>query len=300
MRSHGAILRAYIAGGGPLGNLGYPTSDEHDSSNREPAGRSSDFQHGLIFWDSSTGETYTILNGQSNFSNYQIIDGIDVSQHQGSVNWNDIATKTTSDGTRISFAYIRATIGDRKRDKRFAVNWSRAHRLLPCGPYHFFYARKTVDDTYTQVENFCRTIEAAGGPGKLPPMVDVEKESFPAGVTKNEAIQSLQFFLSKTELWLGHGQRPLIYTYPSVWVTKMGNTSHFANSYKLWIAHYGADLGGRMNASRKQPPAIPGGWDDCTIWQHAINRGVPGVPEIVDRDWVGVPSHMELATFLSE
>ncbi|MCI5120212.1 MAG: hypothetical protein D3908_03280, partial [Candidatus Electrothrix sp. AUS4] len=86
---HGAILQAYVASGGPLGNLGYPTSDEHDSTEREPVGRSSDFQHGLIFWDSSTGKTYTILNGQSNFSNHRIIDGIDVSHHQGRINWNN-------------------------------------------------------------------------------------------------------------------------------------------------------------------------------------------------------------------
>jgi uncharacterized protein with LGFP repeats len=48
---HGSILRRYLQLGGPESALGLPTRNEYAVS----GGRRSDFQHGSITWNSSTG-----------------------------------------------------------------------------------------------------------------------------------------------------------------------------------------------------------------------------------------------------
>jgi len=47
----GAIRDTWAAQGWETGPLGYPISDEY----AVPGGRHSDFQHGSLFWDATTG-----------------------------------------------------------------------------------------------------------------------------------------------------------------------------------------------------------------------------------------------------
>lgn len=55
---HGAIRDQWKELGWEAGALGYPISDEHDVA----GGRQSDFQHGSIFWDSSTYQVTVTMN----------------------------------------------------------------------------------------------------------------------------------------------------------------------------------------------------------------------------------------------
>jgi lysozyme len=59
--------------------------------------------------------------------------GIDVSGHQGDIDWNRVAR------AGISFAYIKATEGADFVDPKFKRNWTGAGAAgLPRGSYHFF------------------------------------------------------------------------------------------------------------------------------------------------------------------
>lgn len=59
--------------------------------------------------------------------------GIDVSAHQGVIDWTRVA------GDNISFVYVKATEGGDFTDSRFAQNWTGAHEAgLDRGVYHFF------------------------------------------------------------------------------------------------------------------------------------------------------------------
>jgi lysozyme len=59
--------------------------------------------------------------------------GIDVSHHQGVIDWERVA----NDG--ISFAYMKATEGNEFVDERFADNWrGAANAGLDRGAYHYF------------------------------------------------------------------------------------------------------------------------------------------------------------------
>src|SRR5687768_1484289 len=60
------------------------------------------------------------------------IRGIDVSHHQGAVDWKKV------EAAGIDFAYIKATEGRDHRDPRFDANWRAAEGALARGAYHFF------------------------------------------------------------------------------------------------------------------------------------------------------------------
>lgn len=90
--------------------------------------------------------------------------GIDVSAHQGTVDWQAVARDD------IAFAYIKATEGGDFVDDMFTKNWSAAEEVgLTRGAYHFF---TLCTPGRIQAENFLRT--ARPDPDALLPSVDLE------------------------------------------------------------------------------------------------------------------------------
>jgi lysozyme len=90
--------------------------------------------------------------------------GVDVSEHQGAIDWPAVA------GDGIGFAYLKATEGGDREDRRFAENWrATAAAGVPRGAYHFFtFCRPAVE----QADHFLRVVPR--DPGALPPALDVE------------------------------------------------------------------------------------------------------------------------------
>jgi lysozyme len=89
--------------------------------------------------------------------------GIDVSNHQGDIDWDRVARDD------IHFAYIKATEGADWVDQRFATNWaSAADAGVDRGAYHFFTLCRSGDE---QAANFLRTVRPDG---ELPPALDLE------------------------------------------------------------------------------------------------------------------------------
>ena len=281
---------------GPMGRLGYPISDEQDNLIGGVAvGKVSDFENGSIFWTATTGIEVIMAAGPP-VPGSEIIVGIDVSVFQGTIDWNAVATRGTTEGEVIQFAYMKATEGDGLQDSRFTTNWTASGGKLLRGAYHFFHATKRPDDARPQTDNFINTLNGTGDPGELPPMVDVE--SLTGGVTAAEAEASLQFFLSLVEE--AFGKRPIIYTFPSFWQHQMADTQTFATGYPLWIANYGAKRADGGFEARRQSPIIPGKWSTFSIWQNAVKPGVAGISGLVDRNTAIIPTGVDLATFLTQ
>lgn len=89
--------------------------------------------------------------------------GIDVSNHQGDIDWTRVA------GDDIDFAYIKATEGGDWVDARFSTNWSAAGDAgLDRGAYHFFTLCRPGEE---QADNF---LEVVRDVGELPPALDLE------------------------------------------------------------------------------------------------------------------------------
>src|ERR1700754_3700231 len=62
------------------------------------------------------------------------IQGIDVSHHQGAIDWKTVAVQPN-----VRFVIMKATEGGDHRDSLFAENWQRAGEAgLVRGAYHFF------------------------------------------------------------------------------------------------------------------------------------------------------------------
>ena len=94
--------------------------------------------------------------------------GIDVSNHQKSLNWSKVAQDD------IAFAYIKATEGSSAQDKSFQRHWQGAKRAgLHTGAYHYF---SLCSSGKTQAENFLRTIP--GDSRMLPAALDLEFSPF--------------------------------------------------------------------------------------------------------------------------
>lgn len=92
------------------------------------------------------------------------IRGIDVSHHQGAIEW----TKVADD--EVAFAYLKATEGGDHSDREFSRNWRGARGAgIAVGAYHFFtFCRPGAE----QAANFIAIVPVEAD--ALPPAVDLE------------------------------------------------------------------------------------------------------------------------------
>lgn len=116
--------------------------------------------------------------------------GIDVSHHQGAVDWRRVA------GDRIRFAYVKATEGRDHVDARFQANWRGAQAAgLQRGAYHFFTLCSPGVD---QADNFLAVVPPEHG--TLPPAVDLELVGNCSARPPRAAVaRELDAFLAKVE-----------------------------------------------------------------------------------------------------
>lgn len=94
--------------------------------------------------------------------------GIDVSRHQGLIDWTTVAGSG-----RVDFAYIKATEGRDYVDPHFRRNREKARKTgITTGAYHFFSLH---NPGLPQAEHFLRTVMPVID--ELPPAVDLEFEA---------------------------------------------------------------------------------------------------------------------------
>lgn len=92
------------------------------------------------------------------------VQGIDVSNHQGKINW-----KLVKDD-RVDFAYIKATEGGDFVDNSFVFNWNEARKHnITIGAYHFFTLCKSGEE---QAKNYIDIVPVTDG--SLPPANTLE------------------------------------------------------------------------------------------------------------------------------
>lgn len=180
------------------------------------------------------------------------VQGIDVSRHQGEINWKSVPRD------EYSFAYIKATEGGDFTDANFQRNWEGAQRAgFIVGAYHYFTLCR---DGKEQAENFIKTVPRFAG--SLPPAVDLEFEGNCAKrPTEGVFASSLADFVSAIESH--YGVKPFFYT-----------TSDFHEAY---INDSGIENGGLWISNIVYRPRHP--W---AIWQYAHNARVDGIAGPVD------------------
>lgn len=182
------------------------------------------------------------------------IRGIDVSHHQGKIEWNKMQEEN------LHFAYIKATEGGNFKDPEFIKNWNEASNVgLLRGAYHFFTFGKPGIE---QARNFISTVPV--DPDSLPPVIDFEF----VGNSKRpaKAIILKELFILIRELEGTYGKTPILYiTYDSYNKYLKGQTG----KYKVWIRDIYSN------------PNMPDGIN-WTFWQYSGHGRVKGIKGPVD------------------
>ncbi len=183
--------------------------------------------------------------------------GIDVSKHQGNINWQRVA-----EDKRIQFVYIKATEGASLVDKTYHRNISKARKNgLMVGSYHFFTSYKTPEDQY---RNFKRQVKKSEQ--DLIPMVDVE-EAGNRYAKRDELQQRLWTFMNLVKA--DYGKFPILYSQYKFYNDMLAPDF---NKCFIFIARYG-------NAQ----PILRGG-GRYNIWQFTERGKVDGIKGYVDLD----------------
>jgi len=179
-------------------------------------------------------------------------DGIDVSKHQGYINWAELKKNP-----KIKFVYIKATEGADYIDPRYQENIHNARKHgFKVGSYHFL---STKSSAVKQFQNFIKT--AKREEQDLLPVIDVERLK---PWSSQQLRDSLKVFADLLEDY--YGCKPLIYTSEKFFTSNLGRS--FAD-YPLFIAKYSNNA-----------PNIGYRWliwqfSDCGIFKAAVreNRG---------------------------
>jgi lysozyme len=182
------------------------------------------------------------------------VRGIDVSSHQGVIDWNRLVAASS-----IDFAYIKASEGSRLRDPRFRANWEGSRGLLARGAYHFF---TFCSPGAVQARNF---IESVPTKGELPLAVDVEfAGNCRSWTSLTDVRRELAVFLEAVES--AAGRAPVLY----VTGESFGRVvrGHF-DTHPLWVR------GIFSRPSLREYPSM-------MFWQYAGNGRKVGISTLVD------------------
>jgi lysozyme len=195
------------------------------------------------------------------------VDGIDVSYHQGAIDWGQVAAA----GKRFSF--VRATAGTLTADTAYATNVSGARAAgLRVGSYHYANPDTALNDASNEASWFLSHASIVAG--DLDPVLDLEVSN---GLGPASLTAWAQTWLAQVSATTG--VHPIIYTNPTFWSTSMADTDWFArNGYPvLWIANW---------TSTAEPAVPANGWggNGWTFWQHSSSGTVPGIVGAVDLD----------------
>ncbi|MBQ3874207.1 MAG: glycosyl hydrolase family 25, partial [Bacteroidaceae bacterium] len=151
-------------------------------------------------------------------SNYS---GIDVSHHNGKIDWNKVKKNR-----RIKFVYIKATEGADFVDPEYNRNLKGARKAgFKVGSYHYFHMTSSPE---WQFKNFIK--HAPKKKQDLVPMVDFETCD---GYSIKRTRKALKKFVSLLEKY--YGKKPIIYSTMSHYNDILAPEF---NRYHLYIGRY--------------------------------------------------------------
>ena len=184
--------------------------------------------------------------------------GIDVSHHQGVIDWNRVAL------SGVKYTFLKASEGSSFKDRRFNANRAGStSAAIPCGGYHFMRPNAPVD---RQIQNF---VSALGSmrEGELPPVLDIEVPEIWRNLSLNQRVKIVRQWLDGVEGALS--VKPIIYL-SSSFAGEVLNSQAWLRDYVLWLAHY----------TRAANPRTPEPWKSSTgwtFWQYSETGRVDGI-----------------------
>ena len=195
-----------------------------------------------------------------------MLPGIDVSHWQGAIDWAAVA----SSGVR--FAIAKATDGRQFVDETYLTNKAGAElNGIVFGAYHFARPDGSAGDAVAEADHFVDHAQLGGG--NLIPVLDLERTG---GLSDAEVTTWILTWLARVHERTG--VRPMVYTSPSGWEERTGDTTAVADAgyTVLWVAHWNTDA--------PRVPAANWGGHGWTFWQTSSCGSVRGIAGCVDVD----------------
>lgn len=188
--------------------------------------------------------------------------GIDVSYHQGTIDWEKV-----KNSGQVDFAIIRCGIGmdqTNQDDTQWENNTSECERLgIPYGTFLYSYA-DTVEKARSEAQHVIRLVQ--GKNLTYPIYYDMEDNSVMNKIDTKTAEQIAQTFLSTLE---ANGYKNVaVYSSKSLFETKL--TADIFNRYPRWVAHYNDTCG------------YQGSYH---MWQYTNKGQIDGITGNVDLDY---------------
>ncbi|CAL9598087.1 lysozyme [Streptomyces sp. enrichment culture] len=187
-------------------------------------------------------------------------EGVDVSSHQGNVNWSALWT------SGVKWAYVKATEGTYYKNPYFPQQYNGSYNIgMIRGAYHF-----ATPDTTSGAAQADYFVDNGGGwsrDGKtLPGALDIEWNPYGSacyGKTQAGMVSWIRDFLARYKYRTGRDA--VIYTATSWWKQCTGNYGGFGSANPLWVARYNTTVG-----------ELPAGWPYYTMWQYTSTGPIVG------------------------
>ena len=225
------------------------------------------------------GVTYT--HCANNTEGKNIVAGIDVSYHQGTIDWKKVKNAGI-DYVIIRVGYRAYRSGSLGKDVKFLSYIKGAKEAgLQVGAYIFSQAI-TEEEAVEEADFAIKQIEASGYTLDLPLAIDCEYAAegvgrlYEAHLSKKEMTDVANAFCERVQ---SLGYQPMIYSSSSWFYNKMDGET-LAQKYLLWMARYNTHS---YDASTESDKALYGG--QIGIWQCSSSAKVDGISGNVDLDW---------------
>lgn len=188
--------------------------------------------------------SYYNISKSGNFENDSTVFGIDVSRHQGNINWSHVK----ADG--VKFAIIRAGFGKvvpKQKDEQFENNYAGCKSNgIPCGAYWYSYAM-SADEAREEAAACLEVLK--GKTFEYPIYFDLEETTqFALGKKVcSDMVQAFCDTLEKAGYYAG--------LYCSTYYLTSYITESVRSRYAIWVAQYNKSC------------TYSG---DYGIWQHSV------------------------------
>jgi lysozyme len=193
--------------------------------------------------------------------------GIDVSHHNGVIDWAKVATHSP----KVDFAIIKASTGVGSSDPKCQFNATQAKKNgIKIGYYHYasLNSKDEVNDAKKEALWFTSVIKNYPIPD-LPLVLDLEDDNPKVQLDDGEVLNWVRTFFDT----LYHNGYPnyVLYSYTPFLDTHLP-LNHDLGDIKLWIAQY----------TSKPTPRLPKGWDKYWVWQYSAKGSITGIRSDTD------------------
>ncbi|MBP3412811.1 MAG: S-layer homology domain-containing protein [Oscillospiraceae bacterium] len=188
--------------------------------------------------------------------------GIDVSHHQGEIDWDTVATQ-------IDFAILRCGYGSdttAQDDRQWQANVAACTRLkIPFGVYIYSYATNE-EQARSEARHVLRLLK--GYSPSMPVYLDLEDQKISEGCTPEQILKNATGFCDMIK---SAGYTPGIYANTYWWTNYLSSPQY--DKWDRWVARYAAETGYSKPYS---------------MWQYTDKGTVKGINGNVDMNrWYG-------------